>query len=73
MTPDAPPSTTQNPATVTIGGQNASVQSATLTPGLYGVYQVAVAVQEEVTPGDNVPVTITVAGQTSSQAPTSVQ
>jgi len=73
VTPDTPPSSTQNPVTVMIGGQNAAVQSATLTPGYNGVYQVTVTVPQGVVPSDNVPVTITVAGQTSAPATTSVQ
>jgi len=73
VTPDMPQSTTQNPVTVMIEGQDAAVQGATLTPGYNGVYQVTVTVPQGVVPSDNVPVTITVAGQTSAPATTSVQ
>jgi len=73
VTLEMPLSSTQNPVTLMIGGQNASVQFAGLTPGFTGLYQVNVVVPQGVAAGDNVPVTITAAGQTSSQATTSVQ
>ena len=47
--------------------------SAISSPGFSGLYQVNVAVPQGVAPGDTVPVTLTVAGQTSSQANTFVQ
>ena len=40
---------------------------------LYGVYQVTVTVPQGVALGDNVPVSLTVAGQTSPQVITSVR
>jgi uncharacterized protein (TIGR03437 family) len=61
----APASTTVNPATVTIGGQPAQVQYSGLTPGYAGLYQVNAVVPPGITTGDAVPVTITMAGQTS--------
>jgi trimeric autotransporter adhesin len=61
----APKATTVNPTTVTIGGQPAQVQYSGLTPGFAGLYQVNAVVPSGITTGDAVPVTITVAGQTS--------
>jgi uncharacterized protein (TIGR03437 family) len=65
VTPNAPPSSTVNPVTVMIGGQSAIPQFAGLTPGFNGLYQVNAVVPEGDAPGDNAPVTITVAGQIS--------
>jgi uncharacterized protein (TIGR03437 family) len=55
-----------NTATVSIGGQNARVDFAGLTPNYAGLYQINAAVPTGVTPGDNVQVIVTVAGQTSA-------
>jgi len=68
------PSYAQNPVTVTIGGQTtATPVYAGLTPGVAGLYQINVAVPQGVAPGDNIPVGVTVAGQTSAQVFTSVR
>ena len=56
------------PVTVSIGGQPAVVQFAGLAPGFVGLYQVNAAVPSGVTPGDSVPLTLTVAGQTGPPA-----
>jgi uncharacterized protein (TIGR03437 family) len=58
---------------VNIGGQSVVPQFAGLTPGFDGLYQINVAIPQGVTPGDQVPVILTVAGQTSSQVVTSVR
>jgi len=50
---------------VTIGGINASVLYAGLTPRFPGLYQVNVQVPAGVSPGDAVSVAITISGQTS--------
>jgi uncharacterized protein (TIGR03437 family) len=50
---------------VTIGGVPAPVSFAGLSPGLAAHYQIKVTVPEGVTPGDEVPVVIRVAGQVS--------
>jgi uncharacterized protein (TIGR03437 family) len=63
--PMSPLSRTANPATVTIGGQAAQVQFSGLTPGFMGLYQINAVVPNDVTPGDQVPVIVTVAGQPS--------
>jgi len=52
------------PVSVTIGGLPASVLFAGLTPGYVGLYQVN-AVVPAVTPGSQVPVVVTAAGQQS--------
>jgi uncharacterized protein (TIGR03437 family) len=66
--PGSPPAQTQAPVTVSIGGQNANVAFAGLTPTLVGLYQVNVVMPAGVTPGNAVPVLLTVAGQTSPAA-----
>lgn len=63
--PTTPPSQTTNEVAVTIGGVAAKVEFSGLTPGLVGVYQVNVAVPAGITPGPNVPIVITEAGQSS--------
>lgn len=67
--PDSPPSATTNPVTVTIGGQDAPVSFAGLTPGLVGFYQINTVVPPGVTPGD-APVVVSVAGQSSPSTAT---
>ncbi|HYL76136.1 MAG TPA: hypothetical protein VEU96_18145 [Bryobacteraceae bacterium] len=52
------------PVSVTIGGVTANVLFAGLTPGFVGLYQVN-AVVPAVTPGSQVPVVVTAAGQQS--------
>jgi uncharacterized protein (TIGR03437 family) len=71
--PASPTAQTQSPVTVTIGGQNASVQYAGLVAGLVGLYQVNVTMPAGVTPGNAVPVMLTAAGQTSPAAIVSTQ
>jgi uncharacterized protein (TIGR03437 family) len=64
--PSVPPlATTDNPVTVTIGGQPASVVFSGLTPGDPGLYQINAVVPSGITTGDAVPVVISVAGQSS--------
>jgi len=59
--------------TVTIAGQNAPVSFAGLTPGSSGLYQVNAVVPAGIPPADNVPIVLTVAGQTSRPAPIAVR
>jgi uncharacterized protein (TIGR03437 family) len=61
------------PATVNIGGVDAPVFFAGLTPGFTGLYQINAQVPAGVTPGDSVPITISIAGQTSAAALMSVK
>lgn len=61
------PTSLVNPATVTIGGQNAAIQYSGLTPGSPGLYQVNVVVPAGTT-GNAVPVILTVGTQSSPTA-----
>jgi uncharacterized protein (TIGR03437 family) len=63
--PLAPLSTTVSSVSVTIGGLPATVLFQGLTPGFAGLYQVNAQVPSGVTPGSQVPVVITAAGQPS--------
>jgi uncharacterized protein (TIGR03437 family) len=68
----APPallSRTVNAVTATIGGFASHVFFAGLAPGFVGMYQVNVTVPSGITPGNQVPVVLTAAGQRSN-APT---
>lgn len=66
QTPDSPLRRVSLPLRVTIGGQEAVVQFAGLTPGLSGLYQINAVVPDSASTGDAVPVAITVAGQQSN-------
>jgi uncharacterized protein (TIGR03437 family) len=57
-----------SPVRVTIGGVEATVRVAELTPGVTGRYQVRVAVPADAPLGDDVPVVVTVAGRSSQPA-----
>ena len=65
-TPTAPLSYAVGPVTVTVGGVPATVDFAGLTPGYVGLYQVNVTMPSGVTPGSQVPVTVSVAGKSSA-------
>jgi uncharacterized protein (TIGR03437 family) len=65
-------SSTVNPVTVTIGGANAPVSFAGLTPGTVGLYQVNVTVPAEIAAG-NQAVTVTVGGVSSKASVLPVQ
>ena len=62
--PASPQSQTALPA-VTIGGKPAEVLSSGLIPHFAGLYQVNAIVPGGVNPGDDVPLVLTIAGQTS--------
>jgi uncharacterized protein (TIGR03437 family) len=68
ITPSSPFSTATAPVTVTFGTQTVTAGFAGLTPGLAGLYQVNVNVPPGVTPGNQVPVTISVGGKSSSSS-----
>jgi uncharacterized protein (TIGR03437 family) len=63
--PSAPLSGVTNPVTVTIGGQQAQVLFAGLSPGFSGLYQINAFVPANAETGDAVEVTIESAGQKS--------
>ena len=59
--------------TATIGGRDADVQFAGLTPGFIGLYQVNAVVPSGVAPGNAVEVVLTAAGQASAPATIAVK
>ncbi|MBZ5603050.1 MAG: hypothetical protein LAO79_12150 [Acidobacteriia bacterium] len=71
--PVSPLARTVGNPTVSIGGQNAPVFFSGLTPGSVGLYQINVTVPAGITPGNQVPVTITMNGRTSPAATISVK
>jgi uncharacterized protein (TIGR03437 family) len=64
--PSNPPGVAVVQPTATIGGVNAPVQFAGLTPGFVGLYQVNIQVPSGVTPGAAVPLVITQNGNASN-------
>lgn len=66
--PGGPVSNTTAPVSLTIGGQPAHVSFAGLAPGFAGLYQINAVVPGGVAAGNQVPVTISVAGQSSTSA-----
>ncbi|HEV2687782.1 MAG TPA: hypothetical protein VGV35_04485, partial [Bryobacteraceae bacterium] len=58
-------SPTVNSVTVSMGGQNATVLFAGLAPGYVGLYQVNTIVPAGITPSDQVPLILSVGGQSS--------
>ena len=71
--PVSPPAQTTNAATVTIGGQAAPVFFSGLVSGFAGLYQVNAHVPKGITPGDSVPLIITVAGFESAPVTVAVK
>jgi uncharacterized protein (TIGR03437 family) len=69
----ATPVSTVNSVSVAIGGQNVPVTFAGLVPGYPGIYQVTATVPSDAPTGDNISVTISVAGETSPAVKVSVQ
>jgi uncharacterized protein (TIGR03437 family) len=59
---------TTRPVSIIIGGRPAAVFFAGLAPGFAGLYQINLTVPPSVEPGDEIPVTLQVAGQTNSSA-----
>jgi uncharacterized protein (TIGR03437 family) len=68
IAPGSPLSMANTPVTVTFGNQTVTAGFAGLTPGLAGLYQVNATVPAGVTPGNQVPVTISVGGKSSSSS-----
>ncbi len=71
--PFSPPSTTTNPVTVTIGGKTAQVFFGGLVGGFAGLYQVNAYVPKGITPGNAVPLVLTVAGFESAPVAVAVK
>jgi uncharacterized protein (TIGR03437 family) len=71
--PLSPLSSTTNTVTVSIGGQNAQILFAGLTPGFAGLYQVNAVVPAGIATGDSVPVFLQVAGQVSPTVAMSIK
>lgn len=68
IAPSAPPAMASAQVTVTFGNQTVRAGFAGLTPGLSGLYQVNTSVPSGVTAGDQVPVTISAGGKSSSSS-----
>ncbi len=62
--PSIPLANTTTPPVVTIGGVQANVVFSGLSPGFVGLYQVDAVVPSGVAPGSQVPVVMSIAGQT---------
>jgi uncharacterized protein (TIGR03437 family) len=71
--PSNPPAATTNPVTVTIGGKSAQVFFSGLVAGLAGEYQVNAYVPKGITPGDAVPLVLSVAGFESAPVTVAVK
>ena len=70
---EEPLARTVNPISVTVGGVQANVFFSGLTPGFSGLYQINAFVPQDVTTGDEVPVVLGVAGQSSPRVTIAVQ
>ena len=55
-----------NPVTLTIGGTSVPVSSASLVPGYVGIYVVQATIPSGLTPGDGIPLIVSVQNQSSS-------
>ena len=69
----ATPVGTVNTVSVGIGGKNLPVGFAGLVPGYPGIYQVTGTVPPDAPAGKNIPITVSVAGQTSAAVQVAVQ
>jgi hypothetical protein len=58
---------------VSIGSAPAQVVSSVLAPGFAGIYQINVQIPASAPVGDDVPITLSVAGSTTSSATISIQ
>jgi uncharacterized protein (TIGR03437 family) len=72
VAPSAPLAQVELPVRVTIGGREAPVFFAGLTPGLTGLYQINVIVASD-TPAGDVPLVVQVAGRESSSVTVAVR
>ena len=73
VTPNSPLSQSVNPVVVTIGGMDAAVSFAGLTPGFAGLYQVNAMVPQGVAVGDSIPLALSVGGQVSQNVAITLQ
>jgi uncharacterized protein (TIGR03437 family) len=71
--PPSPLSNTIDPVTVTIGGVNAPVFFAGLTPGFTGLYQVNATVPTGIAPNPQAPLVLSQAGRASATVTIPVQ
>jgi trimeric autotransporter adhesin len=69
----ATPVSTVNTVSVSIGGKNMPVGFAGLVPGYPGIYQITGTVPSDAPAGKNIPITVSVAGQTSAAVQVAVQ
>ena len=72
-TPLSPSFATSATPKVTIGGMAAPVSFSGLAPTLVGVYVVSVQVPDTVSPGDNIPVVLTIGGLASNTVTISIR
>ena len=71
--PSSPLSTTVNQVSVSIGGVDAQALFSGLAPNFTGLYPINAVVPEGVQPGNDVPVILDVAGQSSPPVTMAVQ
>jgi adhesin/invasin len=71
--PSSPPAATVATPSVSIGGRPAKVPFSGLSPGFVGLYQIDVIVPDGITPGNQVPVVLSIAGQTGPAATIAVK
>jgi uncharacterized protein (TIGR03437 family) len=71
--PASPPAATVATPSVSIGGRPAKVPFSGLSPGFVGLYQIDVIVPDGITPGNQVPVVLSIAGQTGPAATIAVK
>jgi uncharacterized protein (TIGR03437 family) len=68
-----PTQSTRLQPTVSIGGRNAQVIFSGLAPGVAGLYQVDAIIPAGVTPGDAVPLVLTISGVQSNTVTVAVR
>ncbi|HEV2689919.1 MAG TPA: hypothetical protein VGV35_15275, partial [Bryobacteraceae bacterium] len=71
--PSAPPANTTSTPGVTVGGKGARVIFSGLAPGFIGLYQIDAVMPSGVTPGSQVPVVLSILGQTGPAATIAVK
>jgi uncharacterized protein (TIGR03437 family) len=61
------------PATVTMGGQQATVRFSGMAPGYVGLWQINAQIPQTATPGNAVPLVVTAGGAASNTVTIAVQ